>query len=183
MAFEGMAHMGTTFCGNGIAVCCGIVVVGLLGLFEVVSPAVTETAPSFMSTYALLAGRLRFFFSGGSPGSGSEFLLLLLEGEVVGIFRVPFTDIAMAGTVAGSRRGDDCGLGVFEEPPDGLAVGLVPEFPDMDIPAGMCTATGITRIAAADGDPSSVWGSSLGPLGSPSVRSTFREASAAMNEE
>lgn len=101
-AFEGMAHMGTTFCGNGIAVCCGIVVVGLLGLFEVVSPAVIETAPSFMSTYALFTGRLRFFFSGGSPGSGSEFLLLLLvveEGEVVGIFRVPLTDIAMAGTV------------------------------------------------------------------------------------
>lgn len=45
-----------------------------------------------MSMYSLLAGLLRFFFTDGSLGS--EFAL-----EVVGILRVPLTDMAIAGTV------------------------------------------------------------------------------------
>ncbi|KHN04111.1 hypothetical protein glysoja_036647 [Glycine soja] len=50
---------------------------------------------------------------------------------------------------------------------------------DIDIPAGTCTATGITRMA----DPSSVSGSSLGPLGSPNLRSTSPEASSAITQQ
>lgn len=52
-------------------------------------------AALFMSMYSLLAGRLRFFFPVGSI-LGSSFVE---EGEVVGILRVPPTDMAMAGTV------------------------------------------------------------------------------------
>nr|BAD95142.1 hypothetical protein [Arabidopsis thaliana]BAF02247.1 hypothetical protein [Arabidopsis thaliana] len=45
-----------------------------------------------MSIYSLLEGRLRFFFIRFSPISESAFV-------VVGIFKVPLTDMAMAGTV------------------------------------------------------------------------------------
>ena len=53
-------------------------------------PEETETA-SFTSTNSLLAGRLRFFLF----GSGSW----VVAGDVVGILRVPPTDMAIAGTV------------------------------------------------------------------------------------
>ncbi|WRX10339.1 hypothetical protein QQP08_002826 [Theobroma cacao] len=73
-AFDGIAQTGTNPCGKTGGA----------------KPDETDTA-SFISTYSLLAGRLRFFLL-WSPGSGLAF-------EVVGILRVPLTDIAMAGTV------------------------------------------------------------------------------------
>ena len=86
-AFDGIAHMGTNACICCCCCCCWVVVV--IGA----SPEETET-PSFMSMYSLLAGLLRFFLTGGSSGVGS-----VVGADVVGILRVPFTDMAMAGTV------------------------------------------------------------------------------------
>lgn len=76
-AFDGMAHMGTSPWGaNGVAIGA--------------RPEETETV-SLTSTNSLLAGRLRFFLL----GSGSWVVAV----EVVGILRVPPTDMAIAGTV------------------------------------------------------------------------------------
>lgn len=83
--FDGKAHMGTKPCGA--AACCGGGCV-VMGARE----AETEIAVSLISTYSLLAGRLRFFLTAGSPGW--ELVLV-----VVGILRVPLTDMAIAGTV------------------------------------------------------------------------------------
>jgi len=47
---------------------------------------------SLTSTYSLLAGRLRFFVAFDWPSPE-------LELVVIGILRVPLTDMAMAGTV------------------------------------------------------------------------------------
>jgi len=94
-ALDGMAHMGTKPCGTAATVCCGCggncgcgcgrcVVTGA-------REAETETV-SLTSTYSLLAGRLRFFVVFGWPSPE-------LELVVVGILRVPLTDMAIAGTV------------------------------------------------------------------------------------
>ena len=87
--FDGMAHMGTKPCGTAATVCgaCGCGGRVVMGAKE----AEIETL-SLTSTYSLLAGRLRFFFALGSSGSP-------LELVVVGILRVPLTDMAIAGTV------------------------------------------------------------------------------------
>lgn len=99
MTFDGIAHMGTNPCANGIVACWILSTVVMLG-FVVVAvadigarPTESET-PSFSSACELFVDRFCFFLSGGSSGSG-----LLLADGVVGILRVPLTDMAMAGTV------------------------------------------------------------------------------------
>ncbi|RDX67640.1 hypothetical protein CR513_53457, partial [Mucuna pruriens] len=205
-----MAHTGTTPCGNGIAVCCGIVVVvaGRQPRGDRNGAVVDVHVSTVGGSFALLPlGRVTGFRVGRGGGGDLE--------RAVDRHRD-------GGHGAGAGGGDDGGLGVFEEPTDGFAVGFVAELAselkdprrtrgghsdppastlyfgmtarfcgwvwawawtwaraldmDMDIPAGTCTATGITRIP----DPSSVSGSSFGPLGSPNLRSTSPEASSAI---
>lgn len=65
-------------------------------MIVVVEGGEAETA-SFTSMYSLFVGRFRFFFSVGSVVLLG--LWLVVAGEVVGILRVPPTDMAIAGMV------------------------------------------------------------------------------------
>lgn len=91
--FDGMAHIGTRVCAD----CC-VGVANINGanmddddeLLLASCVCACACASQFTSTKSLFAGRLRFLFTVS---------LSLAAAEVVGIFRVPLTDMAMAGTV------------------------------------------------------------------------------------
>jgi hypothetical protein len=90
--FDGMAHMGTKPCGTAATGCCACGCGGCRGRVVMGAREADTDTLSLTSTYSLLAGRLRFFLAFGSSGSA-------LELVVVGILRVPLTDMAIAGTV------------------------------------------------------------------------------------
>ncbi|KAJ6679564.1 hypothetical protein OIU79_019337 [Salix purpurea] len=156
--FDGMAHMGTKPCGTAATVCgaCGCGGRVVMGAKE----AEIETL-SLTSTYSLLAGRLRFFFALGSSGSP-------LELVVVGILRVPLTDMAIAGTVpvpvAAIIAAHVAGIRILLPRPSTLVCRSLVEarFGGVTVVSGMGIAANGMTANGGVGGLSSVHGSSFG---------------------